>query len=47
MSNSMKEALWLAYWQGYKRGYGVEEMEPIDRRCARTNFNNWYNVESQ
>jgi len=42
----VKPALWQAYWEGYKKGYDVEDYDEYDKRAARSMFEQWYDRES-
>lgn len=42
MNDNIKEACWTTWWQGYQMGKGVEKMDPIDKRAARTAFERWW-----
>jgi hypothetical protein len=37
-----KEIAWKSFWKGYSKGYGVEELESIDRRAALAQFEQWW-----
>lgn len=41
--DDVKQMCWEWAWLGYKWGYGVEEMEHIDYRAARENFEQQWN----
>lgn len=38
----LKEQTWNAFWEGYKVGYGVEEVTEIDRKAARSRFERYW-----
>lgn len=35
--------MWAAYWEGYKDGRHIEQMQPVHRRTARSLFDRWLN----
>jgi len=37
-----KDVAWAAYWEGYTQGYGVEEMQKIDERSAKSRFERYW-----
>lgn len=41
---AQKEALWEAYYEGFDVGKHVEELDEIQKRTARSKFEQWYSV---
>jgi len=40
----VKQMCWEFAWYGYRWGYGVEDMEPVDYRASRTRFERQWNA---
>lgn len=41
-----KELALLCYWEGYRLGYGVENLGPMDYRAAASQFERWWDANA-